>query len=167
MLAGVGVFLLLLVGAGLGYYFYVQGKSGDIRGSSTVEFVPTEPVPTGPPPPPETNPVTQKPEALTRVDWPTFGYDDRRLRFLPSGLAPPFRIAWVFHGRHLLEFPPAVAYGRAYIANNPGVLYAVQAATGRTSWRYMSGRCAAASPAVAGELVYMAFLTLRRQGTAA
>ena len=34
--------LLLLVGAGLGYYFYVQGKARDIRGSSTVEFVPTE-----------------------------------------------------------------------------------------------------------------------------
>ena len=166
MLAGAGVFLLLLVGAGLGYYFYVQGKSGDIRGSSTVEFVPTE-APPAPPPPTitrETNPVTHQPEALTRVDWPTFGYDDRRLRYLPSRLAPPFRIAWVFHGRHLLEFPPAVAYGRAYIANNPGVLYAVQAATGRTSWRYASGRCAAASPAVAGELVYMAFLNLRRKG---
>ena len=47
-LAGAGVFLLLLVGAGLGYYLYVQGKSGDIRGSSTVEFVPTEAPPTRP-----------------------------------------------------------------------------------------------------------------------
>src|SRR5207247_2583133 len=49
--------------------------------------------------------------------------------------------------------------------NNPGVLFAVQTATGRASWRYVSGRCTAASPAVANEVVYMAFLNLRRKGT--
>ena len=143
--------VICLVGAALGYYFYVKSESADIRGSSTVEFVPTEAPPTvtaPPPPPPRPRPGPQKPAALTRVDWPTFGYDDRRLRFLPSTLAPPFRVAWVFHGRHLLEFPPAVAYGRAFIANNPGVLYAVQTATGRTSWRYKSGRCTAATTVV-------------------
>jgi len=78
--------------------------------------------------------------------------------------SPPFRAQWTFRARHLLEFPPAVAYGRAYIANNPGVLTAVQAATGRASWRYTSGRCTAASPAVADGIVYMAFLNLRRKG---
>src|SRR5262249_57408782 len=102
--------------------------------------------------------------ALTRIDWPLFGYAQERLRYLPSELRPPFRVEWTFRGRHLLEFPPAVAYGRAYIANNPGVLTAVQTATGRASWRYRSGRCTAASPAVADGVVYMAFLNLRRKG---
>ena len=150
----------LVGGAGLGYYLHLQGASRDIRGSSTEEFTPTEPPPTTPPPP-------KKPTvsaALTRVDWPTYGYDPRRLRYLPSRLGPPFRVQWTFRARHLLEFPPVVAYGRAYIANNPGVLYAVQAATGRTSWRYQSGRCAAASPAVSDGVVYMAFLNKRRTG---
>jgi outer membrane protein assembly factor BamB len=164
VLAGVVTFAVLVGAAGLAYYLYIQGKSRDIRGSSTVEFVPTEAPPTVPTQTQKTNPHTHRSAALTRVDWPTFGYDPRRLRYLASRLAPPFRVAWVFHGRHLLEFPPAVAYGRAYIANNSGVLFAVQAATGRTSWRYKSGRCAAASPAVAGELVYMAFLNIRRSG---
>jgi outer membrane protein assembly factor BamB len=167
VLAGAAIVLLCVIGAGVGYYLYVSREGADVRGSSTVEFVPTEPSPTAPksqPRPPRPKPGLQQAAALTRIDWPTFGYDDRRLRYLPSRLAPPFRVAWVFHGRHLLEFPPAVAYGRAYLANNPGVLFAVQAATGRTSWRYQSGRCAAASPAVSGELVYMAFLNVRRKG---
>jgi outer membrane protein assembly factor BamB len=166
LLVGAGVVVLVAAGAAVAYYFYEQHLSRDIRGSSTVEFVPTEPPPTVPKPKPQPPREQGSPKsaALTRIDWPTFGYDDRRLRYLPSGLRPPFRVEWVFHGRHLLEFPPAVAYGRAYIANNPGVLFAVQTATGRTSWRYTSGRCTAASPAVSGDLVYMAFLNLRRKG---
>ena len=144
---------------GLAYYLYVQGKGRDIRGSSTVEFVPTEPAPTPPAPKPQ-------PEArharlsgpLTRVDWPTFGYDGRRLRYLPSPLRPPFRVEWTFRAHHLIEFPPAVAYGRVYVANNPGTLFAVSAKTGRLGWRFASGRCTAASPAVANGLVYEAFL---------
>ena len=35
-------------------------------------------------------------------------------------LRPPFRRAWTFHGRALLEFPPAVGYGRVYITNFAG-----------------------------------------------
>jgi outer membrane protein assembly factor BamB len=167
VLAGAGAVVLLLAGAGAAYYFYERHVSRDIRGSSTEEFVPTEPPPTVPKPAPRppTTPGPRKPAALTRVDWPTYGFDDRRLRYRPSKLRPPFRVAWMFRGRHLLEFPPAVAYGRAYIANNPGVLFAVQTATGRTSWRYASGRCTAASPAVADEVVYMAFMNLRRRGS--
>jgi outer membrane protein assembly factor BamB len=165
LLAGAAA-VVLFAGAVAAYYFYERHQSRDIRGSSTVEFVPTEPPPKPPPPPPR-KPKSRKPAALTRIDWPTFGYDDRRLHYLPSAARPPFRIEWTFRARHLLEFPPAVAYGRAYIANNPGTLFAVQAATGRTSWRYDSGRCTAASPAVANGTVYMAFLNRRRKGTEA
>jgi outer membrane protein assembly factor BamB len=166
VLAAVAGVVVLVVAAGVGYYIYVKDKGGDIRGSSTVEFVPTEPTPTVPKVvvPPKRHGGPRRPAALSRIDWPTYGFDPRRLRFLPSRLAPPFRVQWTFHGRHLLEFPPAVAYGRAYIASNPGVLYAVQAATGRVSWSYRSGRCAAASPAVASETVYMAFLNKHRTG---
>jgi outer membrane protein assembly factor BamB len=159
--AGAAGVVLLLVGAGLAFYLYKKHQGRDIRGSSTIEFVPTETAPAPKPPP---KPKPGKPAALTRVDWPLYGYDDQRLRYLPSRLRPPFKVEWMFRGRHLLEFPPAVAYGRAYIANNPGVLSAVQTATGRASWRFRSGRCTAASPGVADGVVYMAFLNLRRQG---
>jgi outer membrane protein assembly factor BamB len=159
--AGAAGVVLLLVGAALAFYLYKKHQGRDIRGSSTIEFVPTETAPAPKPPP---KPPPGKPAALTRVDWPLNGYDEQRLRYLPSRLRPPFKVEWMFRGRHLLEFPPAVAYGRAYIANNPGVLSAVQTATGRASWRFRSGRCTAASPGVADGVVYMAFLNFRRQG---
>jgi outer membrane protein assembly factor BamB len=163
--AGGAIALLCVVGAGVGYYRYVSSQGADVRASSTVEFVPTEAPPTTVPKPARPpNLGKHESAALRPVDWPTFGFDSRRLRYPPRGLAPPFRVAGVFHGRNLLEFPPGVAYGRAYIANNSGVLFPVRAATGRTSWRYRSGCCAAASPAVAGEVVYMAFLNRRRRG---
>src|SRR5262249_40039044 len=154
--------VLLVLGAAAAFYFYKKHQGRDIRGSSTGEFVPTETAPAPKPPPPKPKP--RPPQAPDRTDRPPYGYDVERLRYLSSSLRPPFRTQWTFRARHLLEFPPAVAYGRAYIANNPGVLYAVQTATGRTSWRYTTGRCTAASPAVADEVVYMAFLNLRRAG---
>ena len=157
LIAGAAVTVIFLGAGALAYYLYIQGKARDIRGSSTVEFVPTEPAPK-PPPKPRTKPTSHKPAALTRVDWPTFGYDPRRLHYLPSRLRPPFRVEWTFRAHHLLEFPPAVAYGRVYVANNPGTLFAVSAKTGRLGWRFASGRCTAASPAVADGVVYEAFL---------
>ncbi len=157
LLAGVVIALTLLGAGALAYYLYVQGKGRDIRGSSTVEFVPTEPAPRAVPKP-KPKPGSHVSPALTRVDWPTFGYDGRRLRYLPSPLRPPFRVEWTFRAQHLIEFPPAVAYGRVYVANNPGTLFAISALTGRLGWRFTSGRCTAASPAVANGLVYEAFL---------
>ena len=34
---------------------------------------------------------------------------------------PPFRRVWTFRARSLVEFPPAIAYGRLFFANNAGV----------------------------------------------
>ncbi len=98
--AGVAT-VLLLAGAGVAYYVHVKQQARDVKGSSTVEFVPTETVATKPKEP--------------GVAWPTFGHDAERLRFANGiSLAPPFRRAWTFHARTLVEFPPAVAYGRVF-----------------------------------------------------
>jgi outer membrane protein assembly factor BamB len=136
---------LVTIGAGLvgGFALYRTHQSRDIRGSSTVEFVAQEPVSRG---------------AKRGVVWPTFGYDAARLRAPGFRLRPPFRERWLFRARHLVEFPPVIAYGRLYFTNNPGVLYALNARTGKRAWRYSSNRCAAASPAVSRRLVFQVFL---------
>jgi outer membrane protein assembly factor BamB len=151
-LLAAAVLVLLGGGALLGYVLYVKHSSGDVRGSPTVEFTPQLPPPTPPP-----RRVSKK-RTLTRVDWPLYGYDPRRLRWVPSRLRPPFRTVWTFRARKLLEFPPVIAYGRLYVVNNSGTLFSISAATGRAQWRYRSHRCSAASPAVAHEVVYAAFL---------
>ncbi len=63
----------------------------------------------------------------------------RRTARTPSGsgsptactLAPPFTRVWTFRAQALVEFPPAVAYGRLFFANNAGVLFAIGAKNGK------------------------------------
>jgi outer membrane protein assembly factor BamB len=132
-------------GAAIGYVLYVRSAGADVRGNSQ-EFVPTD--------------TPALPERVSPVAWPTFGYDAARLHVAVGSLRPPFRVDWTFKARTLVEFPPAIGYGDLYFANNSGTLYALRAATGAVDWRYDSHRCVAASPAVAGGIVYEAFLNL-------
>jgi outer membrane protein assembly factor BamB len=137
--------VLVLAGAGVAWYVHIKHAGRDVKGSSTVEFVTTE---AAPPPPPGPG-----------IVWPTYGHDQERQRFARGiSLAPPFRRAWMFRAQALVEFPPAVAYGRLFFANNNGVMYAIGARNGKRAWSYDSHRCVAASPAVDGDLVYETFL---------
>jgi outer membrane protein assembly factor BamB len=166
VLAAAALVLVLAGGAVAGYVIYVRHQGEDVVGSSTVEFVPTEPTVPPPPPPPPPPPTTTKapghhprPPVVEGVVWPTFGFDGERTRFAPASPAkPPFRRLWTFRGRSLLEFPPAIAYGRLFVATNSGLLVAVDQKTGKAVWHRVSGRCTAASPAVDGGLVFQAYL---------
>ena len=149
--------VLLLAGGSFAVYVWDKREaSRDVRGSSTVEFIVTdEPEEEPPPPRPQQQPGKG---AAPGIFWPTYGYDNERQRVAPSRLRPPFRRIWTFGARKLLEFPPAIGYGRLYFTNNSGVLYAVNAKSGKRAWRFTSGRCVAASPAVANGTVFQAFL---------
>ena len=141
------VLVAVLVAGGLAAYVVKKRQDArDIRGSPTVEFVTREEPP--PAPRPRTNPIL----------WPMYGFDERRLRRVDLPLRPPFRRVWTFHGRTLLEFPPVIGYGRLYLTNNAGTLFAVNARTGKRAWRYRARRCAASSPALAGKILVATFL---------
>jgi len=124
-----------------------------VRGSTTTQFVPRPP---------------QRPPPEPGLAWPTYGYDAQRI-FAASVFhhRPPFRRIWTFHGRTLLEFPPVVGYGRVYITTFTGHLVAIDAASGKVLWRYGSGRCGWASPAVTGHVVYETFIGNRECGSEA
>ncbi len=148
-----GLVSLGILGA---YVLQKRRAAEDVRGSSTEEFVVTEEPADEPPPPPPPKPGKQ--EAKLEVVWPTYGYDAERQRVGPFGLRPPFRRVWTFRARNLLEFPPAIAYGRLYFSNNSGMMFAVNAKTGKRAWKKPIGRCVAASPAVHDHTVFQAFL---------
>ena len=155
---GAAVLVVLVAGgAAVGYVLQVRSAGGDVVGSSTVEFVaPAPPVATTTAPlPPAAVPARP---ALPPVVWPTYGFDNRRLRSVPSALRPPFRTVWSFRGGSLIEFPPTLAYGRLTLAVNHGEVFSIDARTGKAVWSYPSGRCVAASPAVANRVVYVSFL---------
>jgi outer membrane protein assembly factor BamB len=138
--------LVLLLAAAAAYLLYRKHEGRDIRGSSTVEFTKKEP------------PVAKEPPELT---WPMYGYDAARLRVRPDiKLHPPFRRhpVWTFRAGALLEFPPAIAYGRIYIVNNRGEVFSLDERTGKLVWKHKTRRCSAASPAVGRNMVFVALL---------
>src|SRR6478672_1002599 len=141
--AGLVVFLVAL---GLAGYLYRKHQGRDIRGSSSVEFVQTEPK------------AAKEPVG---VIWPMYGFDAARLR-APLGFKvhPPFRRApvWTFRAHALLEFPPVIAYSRIYIVNNSGTVFALHQQSGKVLWKYRTHRCSAASPAVGKHLVFVSLL---------
>ncbi len=145
LLLAVLAVLLLAGGATAAYVLYKRSQEGNIRGSSTEDFVTTKEKP-------------KRPRPAEGSPWPMYGFDQQRTRDAPSKLRPPFRKQWTFRGKSLLEFPPAVAYGQLFFTNNGGATYAIGAHKGRRLWRRATHRCTASSPAVAGKLVYQAFL---------
>ena len=64
-------------------------------------------------------PKAPKPRKAKTVNWPMFGLNRARTRYLPArGVRPPFRKLWRYRGRPLLEFPPIYVGGRLYFIDN-------------------------------------------------
>jgi outer membrane protein assembly factor BamB len=144
----------LLVAA---YVLHVRAQGRDVVGSRTVEFTP--PPRSGGRPVRRLHGGGRSASPPAPLAWPTYGFGAARLRAVDGvGLRPPFRRLWTWHGRALIEFPPAVAGGRLFVATFDGRFYALDARTGRAVWRWDSGRCGWASPAVTGPLVIETFI---------
>ncbi len=121
-------------------------EGGNVRGSPTVEFVPT---------------IAPAPKPPLGIEWPMYGLTPARTRAIDLPLRPPFRPVWEFRAANLVEFPPAIGYGRLFFSTNSGILSAISEKTGGRAWKYESNRCVAASPALgphAHGTVYEVFL---------
>jgi outer membrane protein assembly factor BamB len=140
---------VVLVAAGLvAYGLYRKHQGRNIHGSSSQEFNTTE-----------TKAKPIKPTA--KIRWPMYRFDPAR-NAAPEGVleavVPPFRPLWFFRAGDLVEFPPAIAYGKLYFANAKGTFFAVDITHVRTAWHFSTRRCTAATPAVDAHTVYMSFL---------
>src|SRR5258708_6255583 len=59
--------------------------------------------------------------------WPTYGLDPARTRYLPSKtVKPPYKVAWTYDARHLMEYSPIVAAGTVYGIDNNGEAFALR-----------------------------------------
>src|SRR5436190_13150386 len=89
-------------------------------------------------------------------DWPLYGYDFERTRYLPAKhLDPPFRSSlWSFQAGKLLEFQPIVVHGTIYFMDKDGEFYALDARKGRVDWKRKIGALNASSPAFADARLY-------------
>jgi outer membrane protein assembly factor BamB len=89
---------------------------------------------------------------------PQYGGGPRRIRFVPQVKAGPPSGApdWSFDGRTLLEFPPAVDKGFAIVGTNSGRVFALDIRDGAVRWARRLRGYIAATPAIAGDRVYVA-----------
>ncbi len=94
----------------------------------------------------------QQPVATKTVDWPLYGHDLARTRYLPSeDLNPPFRSSeWSFQAGKLLEFQPIVVKDRIYFMDKDGTFYALSTDKGRVQWKRKIGSLNASAPAYSG-----------------
>jgi len=71
------------------------------------------------------------------VSWPFFGRVPERTHYLPTDerdLNPPLRQAWSINTHALIEFPPAIAGGVAYVVNKYGNGKAIQLNDRKILW---------------------------------
>ena len=99
-------------------------------------------------------------EIIKTVNWPVYGYDDQRTRYLPTKrVRPPYDASeWSFQAGKLLEFSPIVADGTLYFVDKDAPCYALDAAKGKVEWRNEIGDLAASSPAYADGRVFVVSL---------
>ena len=93
------------------------------------------------------------------VPWPLYGFDPERTRYLPSArVKPPFRVAWRFNARKLVEYSPIVVDGTLYGINNNGTAFAINRENGRLKWRRDVATLNASAPAFLDGRLYVANL---------
>jgi outer membrane protein assembly factor BamB len=147
VLALVGLLLLGALAAGA-WYYHDQTRTHEKRGSSSVEFVSTA------------APAKKRPKrSLETIPWPMYGYDPARTRdAVQFHVRPPFRKIWTLRVGNIIEFPPVVGYGLLFVNQYRGRLFAVNAATGQRQWRRHYRNCAAASPAIGKDILFVAYM---------
>ncbi len=138
---------MIVLAVAIGLYVRSQNEPLKKRGSATEEFVTTEDAE------PKAPPKNRNPRP-----WPTYGYDDARQHVSPYDHRPPYKRLWTIDAHDTLEFPPTLGYRRIYLAQQKGLFFALNAETGRVSWRKSLGRCAASSPTIGKGVIYQSYM---------
>jgi outer membrane protein assembly factor BamB len=144
-LAGaVAVGVLLLAGVAFGAYQALK-RPADVSNGDNVPF------------------KVQKPKKVVKTtNWPMFGFDRARTRWLPAGkVKPPYEKLWKYGDRPLIEFPPIFVkarplcdhrsglgcHGRLFFVDNNGFAYSLAADSGKILWHKRIAQLNASSPA--------------------
>jgi outer membrane protein assembly factor BamB len=119
--------------------------SGDDTGESTAASKPTSDEP--------------GPAAGTdEVQWPLFGRVEQRTHYIADAPDPPFHMLWEFFAKQLIEFPPVLEDGFAFVVNKTGDVFVVDVETGKVIRQAHIG-ADVSGPAYADGVLYLAQLS--------
>ncbi len=100
-------------------------------------------------------------KVIKTTNWPMFGFDRARTRWLPANqVKPPYKELWKHGGKPLIEFPPIFVKapglceqrtklgcgGRLFYVDNNGFAYSLDADTGKVIWHRRIATLNASSP---------------------
>jgi outer membrane protein assembly factor BamB len=132
--------VVILAAAAVVVGYEVLKRPADVHNEAAIREFKPEP----PKEPPKPTPGRGGPRT---VNWPMYGLNPQRSRYLPArGIKPPFRKLWRYTERPLLEFPPIYVGGVLYAVNNSGFAFALDAKTGEKLWEHRIGELNASSP---------------------
>jgi outer membrane protein assembly factor BamB len=98
---------------------------------------------------------SEKAPVRRTINWPRFGYDPGRSKFLDAQrVKPPFAKLWKYDGGELIELPPIYVDGRLYFIDNDGLYVALDAKTGKVIWKKRLTRLNASSPTYQDGVLY-------------
>jgi outer membrane protein assembly factor BamB len=138
----------VVVVGGVALAYTLLKRPGDVNRGTEVEFE---------------QPKQREPVAKT-TNWPMFGFDRTRSRYLPANkVKPPYRRIWKYGANPLLEFPPifvrlqrkyckpkqgpSTGCDRLFFVDNNGRAFALDADTGKILWKREIASKNATSPA--------------------
>jgi outer membrane protein assembly factor BamB len=106
-----------------------------------------------------TTTTTAAPAGPPLSPWPTYGFDNARTRYLPTKeVKPPYKVAWSYDARHLMEYSPIVVAGTVYGIDNNGEAFALRAANGKQLWRRDVATLNASAPTYSDGKLYLSNL---------
>ena len=98
-------------------------------------------------------------DTTREYNWPLYGFNQGRTRFLPAGLVnPPFKVKWRFNAKKLVEYSPIAVDETLYGINNNGEAFALNKRNGRVRWRREIATRNASAPAYFEGKLYFANL---------
>jgi outer membrane protein assembly factor BamB len=108
--------------------------------------------------------TSTQPQPVSGVtDWPLYGLNPERARYLDApDVKPPFSIRWRFKGNRLLEYSPILVGNQLFGINNNGLAFAMKASTGKARWKRQVANLNASAPAYSDGTVYVSNLEPRQ-----
>jgi outer membrane protein assembly factor BamB len=93
------------------------------------------------------------------MDWPTYGFDASRTRYLPTKVVkPPYKVAWRYDARHLMEYSPVIVGDTLYGIDNNGEAFALNTRNGKQRWRRDVATLNASAPTYSKGRLYISNL---------